>query len=289
MHKADVRKGRRKGDPLKQTFLERRGDLNMDYKALTFELSDRIATITLNRPERLNAINEDMRDDFNRLFTELQTNDQIGVVIITGAGRAFSAGGDIEYVERDWNTAKFRLENHRLTQFFDELEQIEKPVLAAINGPCTGAGLQITLSCDIRVASDQARFGFRENNIGLIPGAGGCSRLVKLIGYGKAKELIFMGDMISAEEAERIGLVNRVVLPHDDLLPYTRKMAEHLLSRAPEALGLAKRILWHSVNSDFATGRMMEALAQSVLIKTKDHKEGISAFRDKRKPEFRGE
>jgi len=261
----------------------------MDYKALTFELSDRIATVTLNRPERLNAINEDMREDFNRLFSELQTNDQIGVVIITGAGRAFSAGGDIEYFERDWNTAKFRLENHRLTQFFDELEQIEKPVIAAINGPCTGAGLQITLSCDIRIASDQAKFGFRENNIGLIPGAGGCSRLVKLIGYGKAKELIFMGDMISAEEAERIGLVNRVVLPHDNLLPYARSMAEHLLSRAPEALGLAKRILWHSVNSDFSTGRMMEALAQSVLLKTKDHKEGISAFRDKRKPEFRGE
>lgn len=260
----------------------------MKYKAITFELSDRIATITLNRPDRLNAINEGMRDDFNRLFTELQTNDQIGVVIITGAGRAFSAGGDIEYFEREWNTAKFRLENQRLTQFFDELELIEKPVLAAINGPCTGAGLQITLSCDIRIASDQARFGFRENNIGLIPGAGGCSRLVKLIGYGKAKELIFTGEMISADEAERIGLVNRVV-PQDELLQYTRAMAEHLLTRAPEALGLAKRVLWHSVNSDFATGRTLEALAQSVLIKTRDHKEGINAFRKKRKPDFKGE
>ena len=260
----------------------------MNYKALTFELSNRIATITLNRPDRLNAINEEMRDDFNRLFIELQTNDQIGVVIITGTGRAFSAGGDIEYFEREWNTAKFRLENQRLTQFFDELELIEKPVLAAINGPCTGAGLQITLSCDIRIASEQARFGFRENNIGLIPGAGGCSRLVKLIGYGKAKELIFTGEMVSAEEAERIGLVNRVV-PHDELMHYTRAMAEHLLTRAPEALGLAKRVLWHSVNSDFATGRTLEVLAQSVLIKTKDHKEGISAFRKKRKPEFTGE
>lgn len=259
----------------------------MDYKTITFELSDRIATITLNRPERLNAINDEMRQDFSRLFTELQTNEEIGVIILTGAGRAFSAGGDIEYFEREWSTQKFRAENHRLTQFFDELELIEKPVLAAINGPCTGAGLQVTLSCDLRIASDQARFGFRENNIGLIPGAGGCSRLVKLIGYGKAKELIFTGEMITATEAERIGLVNRVV-PHEELLDHTRKLAEHLLTRAPEALGLAKRLLWHSVTSDFQTGRLLEALAQSVLVKSEDHHEGIRAFREKRKPEFKG-
>jgi enoyl-CoA hydratase/carnithine racemase len=260
----------------------------MSYKAITFDLTSRIATVTLNRPDRLNAINEDMRDDFMRLFTALQRNEDIGVLIFTGTGRAFSAGGDIEYFERDWSTRKFRAENHRLTQFFDELELIEKPVLAAINGLCTGAGLQITLSCDIRVASDQAKFGFRENNIGLIPGAGGCSRLVKLIGYGKAKELIFTGEMISAVEAERIGLVNRVV-PHVESMSHTRALAEHLLTRAPEALGLAKRILWHSVTSDFATGRMLEALAQSVLVKSKDHREGIRAFREKRKPVFTGE
>src|ERR1044071_10264819 len=260
----------------------------MDYKTVIFELSDRIATITLNRPDRLNAINEEMREDFSRLFTEFQTNEGIGVIIITGAGRAFSAGGDIEYFEREWNTAKFRAENHRLTQFFDELELIEKPVLAAINGPCTGAGLQITLSCDLRIASEQAEYGFRENNIGLIPGAGGCSRLVKLIGYDKAKELIFTGEMIAASEAERIGLINRVV-PHDELMEHTRQLAAPLLTGAPEALGLAKRLLWHSVTSDFATGRMLEALAQSVLIKSEDHREGIRAFREKRKPKFTGE
>lgn len=260
----------------------------MSYKTLLFELKDRVATVTLNRPDKLNALNDEMRADYSRLFQELQNNDEIGVIIFTGAGRAFSAGGDISYFERDWNTRRFREENHKLTQFFDELELIEKPVLAAINGPCTGAGLQITLSCDIRIASDRAEFGFRENNIGLIPGAGGCSRLVKLIGYGKSKELIFTGEMISATEAERIGLVNRVV-PHDELMTHTRALAEHLLSRAPEALGLAKRLLWHSVNSDFSTGRMLEALAQSVLIKSHDHKEGIKAFREKRKPKFTGE
>jgi enoyl-CoA hydratase len=260
----------------------------MEYRAILFEESGGIATVTLNRPDRLNAINAAMREDFTRLLGELQSDDRIGVIIITGSGRAFSAGGDIEYFEQDWNTARFRAENHRLTQFFDELEVIEKPVLAAINGPCTGGGLQITLSCDIRIASDQAKFGFRENNIGLIPGAGGCSRLVKLIGYGKAKELVFTGEMIGAGEAERIGLVNRVV-PHDDLMRQARSLAEHLLTRAPEALGLAKRVLWQCVNSDFQTGRYLEALAQSVLLKTGDHKEGVRAFREKRKPEFTGE
>ena len=159
---------------------------------------------------------------FARLFAEIQTNDEIGVIVFTGAGRAFSAGGDIEYFERDWNTRRFRAENHRLTQFFDELELIEKPVIAAINGPCTGAGLQITLSCDLRIASDQAKFGFRENNIGLIPGAGGCSRLVKLIGYGKAKELIFTGEMIPAVEAERITGVQ--VASEDGLAEAARRL-----------------------------------------------------------------
>ena len=159
--------------------------------------------------------------------------------------------------------------------------------MAAINGPCTGAGLQITLSCDIRIASEEAKFGFRENLIGLIPGAGGCSRLVKLIGYGKAKELIFTGDMISANEAQKIGLINRVV-PHNQLLEQTQKLATHLLTRAPIALGLAKRILWNCVNVDMATGRALETLAQSILINTEDHKEGIKAFREKRSPKFEG-
>ncbi|MFQ5677669.1 MAG: enoyl-CoA hydratase/isomerase family protein, partial [bacterium] len=181
----------------------------------------------------------------------------------------------------------FRRETQEFTGFFDTLETLEKPVIAAINGPCTGAGLQITLSCDIRLASEEAKFGFRENLIGLIPGAGGCSRLVKLVGYGKAKELIFTGEMISAKEAKTIGLINRVV-PHQALISEAYKLAKHLLTRAPVALGLVKRILWNCVNVDMTTGRTLESLAQSVLIKTEDHKEGIAAFREKRTPHFRG-
>lgn len=262
--------------------------MQTDFNTLKFNLSDSgIATITLNRPEKLNAMDQQMRAEFLQLQNELQNNDAIRVIVFTGAGRAFSAGGDIDFLDQEWSTPMFRQETQEFTGFFDALEMLEKPVIAAINGPCTGAGLQITLSCDIRIASEQAKFGFRENLIGLIPGAGGCSRLVKLIGYGRAKELIFTGEMISAEEAKEIGLINRVV-PHEELMAETDKLARHLLNRAPIALGLVKRILWNCVNADMATGRSLESLAQSILIKTEDHKEGIRAFREKRKPNFSG-
>lgn len=262
--------------------------MSHNFKAIKFELSaEGICTITLNRPEKLNAMNDAMRSDFSILRDELSSNKQIKVIIFTGAGEAFSAGGDIDFLDRDWLTQDFREKTRELTDFFDALESLEKPVLAAVNGPCTGAGLQITLSCDIRIASEKARFGFRENLIGLIPGAGGCSRLVKLIGYGKAKELIFTGEMISVREAKAIGLINKVV-PHARLLEETRKLAKHLLTRAPVALGLVKRILWNCVNVDMATGRTLESLAQSILIRTEDHKEGIKAFREKRRPNFQG-
>ena len=258
------------------------------FKAIKFEIdTDGIATVTLNRPEKLNAMNVEMCSEFKALGDELVANDQIKVVVFTGAGRAFSAGGDIDFLDNNWQTPEFRRETQGFTNFFDTLETLEKPVIVAINGPCTGAGLQITLSCDIRIASEKAKFGFRENLIGLIPGAGGCSRLVKLIGYGKAKELIFTGEMISANEAEKIGLINKVV-SHDKLLEEALKLAKHLLTRAPIALGLVKQILWNCVNVDMTTGRTLESLAQSILIKTDDHKEGIDAFRAKRTPQFQG-
>ncbi len=260
----------------------------MNFQTLKFDLTDDgIATVTLNRPEKLNAMDAEMRAEFGVLQKAFVADPAIKVIIFTGAGRAFSAGGDIDFLDQDWNTPDFRRATQEFTAFFDSLETLEKPVIAAINGPCTGAGLQITLSCDLRLASDQARFGFRENQIGLIPGAGGCSRLVKLIGYGKAKELIFTGEMISAEEARAIGLIYRVV-PHAELQAETERLAKHLLTRAPVALGLVKRVLWSCINVDLSTGRTLESLAQSILIKTEDHKEGLRAFREKRPPNFRG-
>ncbi len=259
------------------------------FKTLLYDLQDGIATVALNRPEVRNAINDEMRYEFRTLSDLLTTNKAIEVVIITGTGdEAFSAGGDIGLFEQDWHTPAFRAHMRIMTDFFDDLEALEKPVIAAINGLAAGAGLQLTLSCDLRLASDRARFGFREGFLGLIPAVGGLSRLVKLIGYGKAKEFIFSGDFISAEEAERMGLVNRVV-PHDELLPHARALAQKLQERAPQALGLAKRALWACVNSDLDTGRVIESLALSILLKTEDHREGVRAFREKRPPRFRGE
>ena len=183
----------------------------MDFKTLLYELTDSIATVTLNRPDALNAINLDMRADFTALSEQLFFDDAVRVVIFTGAGRSFSAGGDIGHFEQDWLTPKFRAHSRRLIKFFDDLEALEKPVIAAINGPATGGGLELALACDVRLAAEEATLGFRENYIGLIPGIGGCARFARLVGVAKAKELIFAGTMISAQEAKEIRLVNRVV------------------------------------------------------------------------------
>jgi enoyl-CoA hydratase/carnithine racemase len=261
----------------------------MTYSHLLFDLSDDgIATITLNRPEARNAINMAMRHDLRALGDQLLTDKAIKVVIFTGAGEeAFSAGGDIGHFEQDWLTPEFRTHSHLLTEFFNLLETLEKPVIAAINGVATGAGLQLAMSCDLRLVSEQARFGFRENFLNLIPGHGGTIRLVKLVGLGKAKELIFMGGFISAQEAQAIGLVQRTV-PLDTLMTEAQAVAQKLLKRAPQALGLVKRLLMTATETDKASALFLESLAQSVLIKTEDHQEGLHAFREKRKPKFEG-
>ncbi len=254
---------------------------------LTALSADGIYTVTLNRPEVLNAVNDEMRFEFRRLAEELYLRADVRAVIITGAGRAFSAGADMAYLERDWNTSNFRAHTRILTQFFDDLEQIEKPIIAAVNGVSAGAGMQLILSCDIRIAAQSAQFGFREGNIGLIPGVGACSRLARMIGYGRAKEMILGGELLHAEEAQRIGLVYKVV-PDDQLLAAANEFARTLLTRAPQAIGLAKRVLRDCLSADLSTGRDIESLAMSLLIKTEDHKEGVKAFREKRRPKFSG-
>ncbi len=259
----------------------------MEFRTLLYELNDGLATVTLNRPDQLNAINMEMRQDFTALTEELCFNDDVRVVLFTGAGRAFSSGGDIAHFEKDWRTPTFRAHSRRLIKFFDDLEMLEKPVMAAINGPATGGGLELALACDVRFAAQAATLGFRENYLGLIPGIGGCARFARLIGVAKAKELIFAGTMIGAQEAQAIGLVNRVV-PDERLLDEAREYAQMLLKRAPQSLGLAKKVLNHVTQLDQTTAIVMEGLAQSILIRTEDHQEGLRAFREKRKPQFSG-
>ncbi|MEP7199836.1 MAG: enoyl-CoA hydratase/isomerase family protein, partial [Chloroflexota bacterium] len=249
--------------------------------------SDGIYTVTFNRPDVLNAVNDEMRHEFRALGEQIWLDDAIRAVIFTGAGRAFSAGADMAYLEREWSTPAFRAHTRILTSFFDDLETVEKPIIAAINGPSAGAGFQLALSCDIRFAAQSAQFGLRETNIGLVPAVGACSRLARIIGYGRTKELIFSADMISAEEAHRIGLVYKVV-PDGELMSAATEFAQRLLTRAPQAIGLGKRILRECLSADLTTGRGIESLALSMLTQTDDLKEGVRAFREKRKPNFKG-
>ena len=259
----------------------------MDLKTILYQLEDGIATVTLNRPNVLNAVNMDMRLDFTALMDELFFNEEVKVVVFTGAGRGFSAGGDMSHFEKEWLTPTFRANSRRLTKFFDDLEALEKPVIAAINGPATGAGLELALACDIRLAAEEATLGFRENYIGLIPGVGGCARLIRAIGLARAKEFIWMGTMYAAEEALKMGLLNKVV-PGDNLMDEAYKYARTLLKRAPQAIGLAKKLLNTLANMDQTSGIVVEGLAQSILLKTADHQEGVRAFREKRRPKYTG-
>jgi len=262
----------------------------MEFTHLRFDLTeDGIATVTLNRPQARNAINMPMRHDFTVLANLLANDSAIKVIIFTGAGdEAFSAGGDIGHFEQEWLTPEFRVHGHLLTDFFNLLEDLEKPVIAALNGVATGAGLQLAMACDLRIASEQARFGCKENFLNLIPGHGGTVRLVKLVGLAKAKELIFMGDFVDAQQAQTLGLVNWVV-PHNTLLNQAQSVAQKLLRRAPQALGLVKRLLMAATDTDKNSALLLESLAQSILIKTEDHREGLQAFRQKRKPKFKGQ
>ena len=260
----------------------------MEFKTLLYELDDDgIVLVTLNRPDVLNAVNMDMRHDFTALMDELFFNEEVKIIIFTGAGRGFSAGGDMSHFEKEWITPTFRANSRRLTKFFDDLEALEKPVIAAINGPTTGAGLELALACDIRIASDQATLGFRENYIGLIPGVGGCARLIRTIGVHRAKELIWMGTMYPADEAYQMGMLNKVV-PHDRLLEEAYSFARTLRKRAPQSIGIAKKLLNTIANMDQTSGIVVEGLAQSILLKTEDHAEGVQAFREKRKPSWSG-
>jgi enoyl-CoA hydratase len=260
----------------------------MTFRTILFEVEGPVATVTLNRADEKNAIDDAMRDDFAALAPLIADDRAIRVVIFTGAGSAFSAGGSVAHFEREWNTAEFRALSRRLSAFFDEIEAMEKPAIAALNGVATGAGLQLAMACDLRIAAASATLGFREHRLGLIPGHGGATRLVKLVGLSRAKGLYFAGDLVSAAEAERIGLVHRVVAD-GEALNEAKRIAADLATRAPAATGLAKQLLNAACDLGVARGIQLESLAQSVAIGTRDHREGVRAFRERRRPTFEGE
>ncbi|SEH51556.1 Enoyl-CoA hydratase/carnithine racemase [Halopenitus malekzadehii] len=245
-----------------------------------------VATVRL-ASDPVNAISQAMRHELADAL-EVLREDRVRVVVFAGTPTVFSVGADVGLFEeaQEWTTAEFRSNSRVLGRVFDGLETIEKPVIAAIEGTCVGGGLELALACDVRIVAPDATLGFPEHNIGLIPGLGGCSRFVELVGPGVAKDMIFSGDLIDGAEAAEIGLVERV---EDDPDAAAAAYAEDLLDRPPQALGLAKRAVNTARDTDTRTAGFVESLAQSTLLKTADHEEGVAAFREDRDPEFTGE
>lgn len=261
----------------------------MTYEFIELTKSDGIATLRLNRPESLNSWNLQMREELRDAVRDLVEDDDLRVAIVTGTGRAFSAGEDVRGMGDLTSVGPkgFRRRVRMIHNVFDEIEQMEIPVIAAINGVAAGGGLELCLSCDFRFAGASARMGLPEGNVGLIPGSGGISRLVKLVGPARAKMLVMTGEIVPAEKALAMGVVEEVV-PDEELMNYAMTFARKLAAKAPLALGTAKLVINQCVNVDIETGRNFERIGQSVLKLTDDHREGRESFVEKRKPNFTG-
>ncbi|UCE75032.1 MAG: enoyl-CoA hydratase/isomerase family protein [Methanomassiliicoccales archaeon] len=240
----------------------------------------------MDRPEALNALNSKVLSDLKDITRQVEQDREITAVIITGEGKAFVAGADIKEMLK-----KNPIEARKFTQLgqavFRDIENMNKPVIAAVNGVALGGGCELALACDIILASNKARLGFPEVGLGIHPGFGGTQRLPRLIGKAKAKQMIFTADILSAQEAEQMGLVNKVI-PPDKLLEEARKMAEKIAKQAPIAIRLAKSAVNKGCEMDLDTGLAYEVESVSMTFATKDSKEGMKAFTERRKPKFEG-
>jgi enoyl-CoA hydratase/3-hydroxyacyl-CoA dehydrogenase len=257
-----------------------------DLETVRLTKDDNIAIITMNRPEAMNALNSKVLSDLNDIVDSVQKDNDITAVIITGEGKAFVAGADIKEM-MDKNPIEARKFTLLGQEVFRKIENMNKPVIAAVNGFALGGGCELALSCDIILASENAKFGLPEVGLGIHPGFGGTQRLPRLIGKAKAKELIFTGDTLDAKEAERIGLVNMVVAS-DKLPGAARSLAKKIASKAPIAIRLAKSAVNKGCEMDLDTGLLYEVESVSNTFSTKDSKEGMKAFTERRKPEFKG-
>jgi enoyl-CoA hydratase/carnithine racemase len=260
------------------------------FSAIRFDVvEDQIGILTLNRPEKLNAFDEQMIREIRNVIWRVNFDERIRVLIITGAGRGFCSGRDILGLSYENNlpTAQYRAYVRANHEMLDDLEALEKPVIAAVNGVCAGGGVEIAISCDFRIAARGAQFILTENKLGVLPASGACSRMIQMIGIGPLKEMVMAALPFDADKAERVGLVGRVYEP-DQLMDGALEFARHLIGCSPLAMGMAKHIINTCQNVDTETGRILERLGQSVLIRSEDAREGIAAFREKRAPNFRG-
>lgn len=261
----------------------------MEFKDIIFEKKDRVATITLNRPEKYNALSFNCYKELIQAFDDIEKDRDVKVVVIKARGKAFCAGADLS----DLATLAGGQKGNQPTEQtkpdtrgpYEVIESCTKPVIAAVQGMALAGGLELLLVCDMVIASEEARLGDQHANFGLIPGGGATQRLPRLIGIRRAKELLFTGDWISAQEAERIGLVNKVV-PADKLDDAANEICQKLVNKSYEATSAVKRLVYEGMQTDVATGVQLERKAVVAHFSSETFKEGVKSFLEKRKPDF---
>lgn len=257
------------------------------YKTLIYEKKDTIGVLTINRPEKLNALSNELIDELAQFLDDMENDEELRILVITGAGeKAFVAGADIqELVDRD--ALLGRKVSRTRQEIFSRIENLPIPVIAAVNGYALGGGLELALACSIRICSDRAQFGAPEVKLGIIPGDGGTQRLPRLVGLGRAMEIVLTGDFIDAQEAYRIGLVNQVI-SHDELMEKAMDLAQKIAKRPPLAVRYAKEAVNRSQEGDTTSGYALESYLHALTCTTEDKKEGVKAFLEKRKGTFKG-
>ena len=263
----------------------------MKYECLLYAVEDRIATLTLNRPERLNALGGTLREELYDAVTRTASDPNVGVLVITGAGRGFCSGGDVKSMSERDQAGAATSTDERLAPVRDRcilaMRDCPKPLIAAINGAAAGAGMNLALACDMRIASTAAKFSQAFVKRGLAPDWGGSYFLPRVVGVAKACELIFTGEAIDAAEALKLGIVNAVVAPAE-LMAAAMKLARKIAAGPPVAIALAKRAIHHNQEADLRSALEFETFAQGVCRDTEDAKEGVRAFVEKRAPVFHG-
>ncbi len=256
----------------------------MEFKNLVIDKRDAVGIIKINRPEALNALNIATLGEIRDAVTSLNNNDDIKVLIFTGEGKAFIAGADIKQM-KDMNEDEAREFCSLGQKIFDIIENLDKPVIAAVNGFALGGGCELAMACDIRIVSENAKFGQPEVNLGVIPGFGGSQRLPRLVGKGIAKELIYTGDLIDSQTALRIGLANKVV-PSENLLDEAITMAQKIVSKGPAAILIAKSVINRGLETDLVKGLAIEREGFVQCVVSGEAREGMEAFIEKRKPDW---
>ncbi|MFQ5934419.1 MAG: enoyl-CoA hydratase/isomerase family protein [Dehalococcoidia bacterium] len=265
----------------------------MSFETILVERQGRIAKLVLNRPDKLNAINGKMEQELSEVIPELDQDDDVGVLVLTGAGRAFCAGGDVSQMpgaraaRESPNVDDIRRGFRGAQSIVLGLQRMQKPVIGMINGVAAGAGFDLSCACDIRIGSPKSRFLSAYIRVGLFPGWGGLWLYARVLGLPKAAEMLFTGDFLEAEDAYRLGMLNRLV-PEEELEETTMEMAQKIADGPPIALRLSKLLLYKGLEMDLETAMQMSAALETITLTSKDHKEGVTAFREKRKGAYKG-